>query len=92
MQTLVPFLTATRIRINACDSHQNVFVKIKGDKRIWRKELGTSNYRTQCGFELDLTGVMNGASPIHDIQAQSHQCLWATARYGVINHATWAGS
>ena len=55
-------------------------------------EPGTCNYRTQRSFELDLTGVMNGASPIHDMQAESHQCLWATARYEVINHATRAQS
>lgn len=72
------------------EADKNVFVKIKGSKRTWRKEAGTCNYRTQCSFELDLTGVMNGASPIHDIQAESHQCLWATAWYEVINHATWA--
>lgn len=44
------------------------------------------------GLSLTLQGVMNGASPIHDIQAASHQCLWATARYEVINHSTWAQS
>lgn len=44
------------------------------------------------GLSLTLQGVMNGASPIRDIQAASHQCLWATARYEVINHATWAQS
>lgn len=53
-------------------------------------EAVTCNYRTQSRSEPDLTGVMNGASPIHDIQAESHQCLRATAKLGVINHATRA--
>lgn len=33
--------------------------------------------------------LMNGSTAIHDIQAESHQCLWVTARCRVINHTTW---
>lgn len=57
------------------DIHKDmdVFVKIKDDKRICQEGLGTY-YRTQCSFELVLTGVMNGESPIHDIQAVINVC------------------
>lgn len=68
---------------------KNMFAKIKANKGTWCQVQGTSNYRMLCSFALDLTGVMNDASFIHNTQAKTHQCLWATPRYEVINHATW---